>query len=172
MKNKNLLIFGNLGTVGKLIETVFRNKDKKFIGFSRKDRNGENSFKINVKNKISNNNKHIIRKSEVIIFALKKKEANSNFLKDLANLIFYEVIFPLSIINEFDDKKKIFIFINSDCIFTLKSKKIYIISKLIGYFVSTKILKKFYKSEVKTFFLTSNKSKNIKILENGLKRYL
>ena len=89
----------------------------------------------------------------------------------MSKLIYYELIFPLSIIDQHDNKNKTFIFLNSDSIFNMRSKKIYILSKLISYFLTTKILTKFYKSKFKTLILTKSAIKNKIILKKELKKY-
>ena len=172
MKSKNFLVFGGTGNIGSIIINILSEKNLKFVSFSRKKlTSNKSNLSLDINKKISKKKSNIINNSNIIIFALKKKDPNSSFISDLWKLIYYELIFPLSIIDQHDNKNKTFIFLNSDSIFNMRSKKIYILSKLISYFFTTKILKKFYKSKFKTLILTKSAIKNKIILKKELKKY-
>tara|TARA_Y100001980_G_C14510036_1_gene285513 strand:+ start:472 stop:996 length:525 start_codon:yes stop_codon:yes gene_type:complete len=172
MKNKNFLVFGGTGNIGSIIINILSEKNLKFVSFSKKKlTSNKSNLSLDINKKISKKKSNIINSSDIIIFALKKKDPNSSFISDLSKLIYYELIFPLSIIDQHDNKNKTFIFLNSDSIFNMRSKKIYILSKLISYFLTTKILTKFYKSKFKTLILTKSAIKNKIILKKELKKY-
>jgi hypothetical protein len=141
MKKKECLIFGATGKVSNLIINSFKLNNFFIHGVSRKSQQTSqiDDYKhyffditkgINTKLKKILNSKNL----KFIVFAISKKEKNKNFEFDTNILLKYHFFFPIKIA-EFLKKKNIkLIIINSDCIFSTKSKFPYSVSKLASAF--------------------------------------
>ena len=141
MKNKECLIFGATGSLSNSIINSFKLNNFFIHGVSRiskqkiKIDNYKHHF-FDITKGISTKLKKILnsKKIKFIVFAVSKKEKNKNLEFDTKILLKYHFFFPIKIA-EFLKKRKIqLIIINSDCIFSTKSKFPYSVSKLASAF--------------------------------------
>ena len=142
MKKKECLIFGATGRVSNSIINSFKFNNFFIHGVSKRSKqkikidNYKHHF-FDITKGISIKLKKILNSKELkfIIFAVNKKERKKNLEFDTNILLKYHFFFPIKIAEFLKKKKNIqLIIINSDCIFTTKSKFPYSVSKLASAF--------------------------------------
>lgn len=135
-------IFGYSGLIGNELTNYFLKKEYHLCGISRHYKIIKNKnfkfIKYNIENKTIP--KRLIKEldeSEIIIFAINKKNKPKNLKYDIDLLLHYNIYFPLKICTTIKKQYKKIILINSNSSILKKSNFPYTVSKTISKIFTT-----------------------------------